>query len=151
VSDRLGRLLLVSAALPAGAYAFWLLVTSPSQHWWPLVVWLAGGVVLHDVVLAPMLLAMAFASRKLPAHVRTPAVIGLVIWGSVTLLAVPVLGRFGASEGKSTLLDRPYLLSWYVGTVVTLVAVATVAMVGAWRQRRSVATPEVPPKRSTLS
>jgi hypothetical protein len=133
VSDRLGRLLLLAAAVPAGAYAIWLLLTSPSQDWWALVVWLAGGVVLHDLVLAPLLLALALASRKLPAHTRTPAVIGLVIWGSVTLLAIPVLGRFGARADNSTVLDRPYLVSWYVGTLVTVVVVAAV---GAWRRRR---------------
>jgi MYXO-CTERM domain-containing protein len=56
-----------------------------------------------------------------------------VIWGSVTLLAIPVLGRFGARADNSTVLDRPYLLSWYVGTALTVVAVATA---GAWRRRR---------------
>jgi uncharacterized membrane protein YidH (DUF202 family) len=148
VSDRLGRLLLLAAAVPAGTYASWLLVTSPAEQWSALLVWLAGGVVLHDLVLAPVLLAMGVASRMLPAHARTPAAIGLVIWGSVTLLAVPVLGRFGEREDNATLLDRPYLVSWCVGAVVTVVAVAVVA---AWRQRRSGDDTAAPSKRVSLS
>ena len=39
---------------------------------------------------------------------RAPAVAGLVVLGSVTLLAIPVLGRFGARADNPTLLDRHY-------------------------------------------
>jgi hypothetical protein len=84
----------------------------------------------------------------LPAHLRAPAAVGLVIWGSVTLLAVPVLGRFGEREDNATLLDRPYLISWCFGGVVTVMAVAVVA---AWRQRRSGDDTAPPSKRVSLS
>ena len=136
MSDRTGRLLLASAAVLAGAYALWLLVHSAMDQWLALLTWLLGGVVLHDLVLVPVVLAVGIAARRLPAYVRAPAAVALVVWGSVTLFAVPVLGRFGALDDNPTLLDRPYLVTWLVGCAVT---VLLVGVAGALRSRRGVA------------
>jgi hypothetical protein len=133
VSDRAGRLLLASASVPAGAYALWLLVQSAMDQWLALLTWLLGGVVLHDLVLAPMVLAVGVAARRLPGYVRAPAAVALVVWGSVTVLAVPVLGRFGARDDNPTLLDRPYFVTWLVGCAVT---VLLVGVTGAVRRQR---------------
>jgi hypothetical protein len=67
-------------------------------------------------------------------HLRAPAAVALIVWGSITLLAVPVLGRFGALEDNPTLLDRPYLITWLVGCALT---VLLVALAGAVRSKRS--------------
>lgn len=134
MSDRIGRLLLVLAAVPAGAYAIWLLVHAALDDWWGLGSWLVGGVVVHDLLLAPVLIAVGIASRKLPVPLRAPAAVALIVWGSITLLAVPVLGRFGALEDNPTLLDRPYLITWLVGCALT---VLLVALAGAVRSERS--------------
>jgi hypothetical protein len=136
VSDRTGRLVLAAASVPAGAYALWLLLHSATDQWPALLTWLIGGVVLHDLVLAPVLLAVGLAAHRLPAYLRAPAAVGLVVWGSVTLFAVPVLGRFGALDDNPTLLDRPYLVTWLVGCAVT---VLLVGVAGALRSRRGVA------------
>jgi hypothetical protein len=56
-----------------------------------------------------------------------------VVWGSVTVLAVPVLGRFGARDDNPTLLDRPYFVTWLVGCAVT---VLLVGVTGAVRRQR---------------
>jgi hypothetical protein len=133
VSDRAGRLLLASASVPAGAYALWLLVQSAMDQWLALLTWLLGGVILHDLVLAPMVLAVGVAARRLPGYVRAPAAAALVVWGSVTVLAVPVLGRFGARDDNPTLLDRPYFVTWLVGCAVT---VLLVGVTGAVRRQR---------------
>ena len=82
--------------------------------------WLAAGVLLHDVVLSLAVVAVgAVVTRLLPVPVRLPAVVALVVVGSLTLVAVPVLGRFGAKADNPTLLDRPYLGSWLVLLVLT--------------------------------
>jgi hypothetical protein len=48
-------------------------------------------------------------------------------------MAVPVLGRFGALSDNPTLLDRPYLASWAVGTAVVVLAVAAAGVLRARR------------------
>lgn len=89
-----------------------------------LVVWLAVGVVLHDFVLVPIVLALCWAGRRfLPRPWRASALVALVITGSLSLAAVPVLGRFGARPDNPTLLDRPYLTTWLVLLVLTLAIV----------------------------
>ena len=56
--------------------------------------------------------------------------------GSVTLLAVPVLGRFGARPDNPTLLDRDYALGWVVLAVLTIAGVAVATYVGARDARK---------------
>jgi hypothetical protein len=75
VSDRAGRLLLVSAACRLAPTRSGCCSVRRLQQWWSLVIWLAGGVVLHDLVLAPVLIAVGIASRKLPRSLRRPAAV----------------------------------------------------------------------------
>ncbi len=100
---------------------------------WPDVVdasiWLGGGVVTHDALLAPVVLLLAvLALRLLPEIAQAPAVVGVVVLGAVTLVAVPVLGRFGSSPGNETLLDRNYVAGWFVLAGLTAVVVAGAIM-----------------------
>ncbi len=120
----------------AGLYGAWLLLSRQSGD--QLVsagVWLVGGVVLHDLVLAPLVLvAVAAAGRLAPRPVRAPAAVLLVVIGSVTLLAAPVLGALGRRADNASLLDRDYWSGWLVlvGVLVVLVAVGSVVQ----RRRR---------------
>lgn len=87
--------------------------------------WLIGGVVLHDAVLAPAtlllwLLVVRVLGRKPPAAV----IVGAVVLATTTLVAVPVLGREQARPDNATLLDRDYLLGWFVLAGLTLLLVA---------------------------
>jgi hypothetical protein len=118
-----------------GAYGAWLALTrQDAGQLVEIAAWLAAGVVLHDVVVAGMVLAgVAVGRRVLPGPWQAPATLGLVVWGGVTLMAVPVLGRFGARPDNPTLLDRPYLGAW---AVLTLAAVLVVAVAGLVRARR---------------
>lgn len=129
------RTLLGALGVAVTAYGGWLLVTRTDTG--QLVdagVWLAAGVVLHDVVLTAAVLAGAALSLRLvPDPARAPAVVGMVVLGSLTLVAVPVLGRFGARADNATLLDRPYLASWLALAAVTVLAVTGASLV---RSRR---------------
>ena len=117
-----------------GMYGGWL-VLSRGHDLLNLVLWLAGGVVLHDGVLALVVLAVGtVAVRMLPRSARAPAVVGFVVLGSVTLLAVPVLGRFGARPDNPTLLDRDYTVGWLVLAGLVLVGVVTASLVGSRRR-----------------
>ena len=129
------RRLLGGLGVALGAYGGWLALTrqDPGQLV-EIAVWLAAGVVLHDVVVAGVVLAaVALGRRVLPGPWQAPATLGLVVWGGVTLMAVPVLGRFGARPDNPTLLDRPYLASWAALSIVTVVVVALAGLVRARR------------------
>jgi hypothetical protein len=127
------RYVLGATGAALGLYGAWLLLTR-GHDLLDVVVWLVAGVVLHDAVLAVVtLVAGAVALRLLPAAARAPAVVGFVVLGPVTLLAVPVLGRFGARADNPTLLDRDYTAGWLVLAGLTVLAVVTAALV---RSRR---------------
>ena len=124
------RLVTGATGLLLGAYGAWLLLSrQDSERLRDAGVWFVSGVVLHDALLAPLVIALAaLGARLLPRPARAPATVGLVVLGSVTLLAVPVLGRFGARADNVTLLDRSYTAGWLLlaGLVLTSVVVATV-------------------------
>ncbi len=93
------------------------------------VLWLAGGVVAHDFVLAPLVvLAGLLGARLLPAPARAPAAVGLVLLGTVTLAVLPNLTRFGAKPDNPSLLDLPYGPLWcgFAGLVLAGVVAASV-------------------------
>lgn len=123
-----------------GLYGAWLLLSRQSgDQLGSAAAWLVGGVVLHDFVLAPVVLvAVAVAGRLAPRPVRAPAAVLLVVIGSVTLLAVPVLGAFGRRADNASLLDRDYWTGWLVlvGVLVLLVAVGSLVQ----RSRRGDGT-----------
>lgn len=108
---------------------------------WPdlreVVVWLGAGVLVHDLLLVPLVAAVLLLARRLlPGTLWGPLAGGLVVLGSLTLLAVPVLGRFGASPDNPTLLDRPYLAGWAVVAAVVALGVLAATWWGARRPRR---------------
>jgi hypothetical protein len=128
------RLSLGAGGVLAVLYGGWL-VLSRGHDLLDLVLWLAAGVVLHDAVLAVVVLALgALVVRVLPRAARAPAVVGFVVLGTLTLLAVPVLGRFGARADNPTLLDRSYGAGWLVLAALTLVAVLAATLVRSRRR-----------------
>jgi hypothetical protein len=130
---RAARGVAVLAGLVATAYGVWLLLGLGWANTRSTLVWLVGGVVLHDGVFAVAVMAVALvALRLVPADRLAPWVVALVILVPVTLAGVPELGRFGARADNPTLLDRPYWLGWSV--MVTLVVGSV--LVGALVARR---------------
>jgi hypothetical protein len=127
----------VAAGVVATAYGVWLLLDLGWANTRSTLVWLVGGVVLHDGVFAVAVMAVALvALRLVPADRLAPWVVALVILVPVTLVGVPELGRFGARADNATLLDRPYWLGW--SAMVTLVVVAVLVGAVATRRRRAV-------------
>ena len=100
------------------------------------VLWLAGGVVLHDAVVAPLTILVTIAlGRVVPEEWRSRVTVAAVVLLTVTAVAVPVLGRFGARPDNPTLLDRDYVGGWLVLAALVLV-VTLVSGVVARRLRR---------------
>jgi hypothetical protein len=128
------RVALGAVGVLVGGYGAWLLL-SRGHDLLNVVVWLGGGVVLHDAVLSLAVLVLGvLVVRVLPDAARAPAVVGFVVLGSATLFAVPVLGRFGARPDNATLLDRNYVAGWLVLAGVTLVAVVVASLVRSRRR-----------------
>ncbi len=73
-------------------------------------------------------------------------VAGFVVLGSATLLAIPVLGRFGERPDNPTLLDRNYTAGWLVLAALVAGGVA----IGCWwnltrrRPADGTTTPDAP-------
>lgn len=115
------RLLIGAVGVAGAAYGGWLLL---DQDYLAAAVWLAAGVVLHDFVVVPATLALCWLGmRTVPAGRRAPVAAGLVVLGSLTLMAVPVLGGWGANADNATILDRRYGLGWLVVAAITIMVV----------------------------
>ncbi len=128
------RMALGALGVIVGLYGGWL-VLSRGHDLLNLVLWLAGGVVLHDGVLALTVLVVGtVAVRLLPKAAKAPAVVGAIVLGSVTLAAVPVLGKFGERSDNVTLLDRNYTVGWLVFAGLVLAAVVAASLVGSRRR-----------------
>jgi hypothetical protein len=129
------RVALLLLGLAAGGYGGWRLLDLGWANTRATLVWLVGGVVLHDGVFAPVVLVVALlAVRVIRSDRLAPAVVALVILVPLTLLAVPELGRFGARADRPTLLDRDYWLGWSVLVTLVVVAVAAGTLVSTRRR-----------------
>ncbi len=130
---RTSRVLLGVAGVALAAYGLLRLVRLPPDQVVAVGIWLAGGIIAHDGLLAPVVVAVGLlAALRAGPSWRTPLLWLLVVLGPLTVVAVPVLGRFGARPDNPTLLDRPYVLGY--GVIAAVVVAATV--VAGLRARR---------------
>ncbi len=94
-----------------------------------LAIWMGGGVIANDGLIAVIcLVAGAVTMRVLPKRARGLAAVGFVILGTISVVAIPFLGRFGAREDNPTLLDRDYVGAYLVLVVVVVVLLTVIAM-----------------------
>ena len=96
------------------------------------LVWLFWAVVLHDVLIAPLVLLVGLVLVR--GGVRGPVRGALLVAGALTAVALPPLLRPGP-RGNSSVLPLDYPRNW----LLALVAVATVTalLVTAQEVRRS--------------
>ncbi|MGW3175521.1 hypothetical protein [Streptomyces sp. NPDC001153] len=80
--------------------------------------WLGGAVVLHDALVAPVVLLLGLVLVR--GGVRGPVRGALLVAGALTAVALPVLLRPGP-RANSTVLPLDYPRNW----LLTLVALAT--------------------------
>jgi hypothetical protein len=130
------RLAIGGVGVLVGGYgAFLLLSRQDRDQLLNAAIWLASGVVLHDFVLAPLVLGLVFVgTRVVPSVVRVPAASALVVLGATTVLAIPVLGRFGARPDNATLLDRNYTAGWLALAGLVLLVTVVASLLRSQRQ-----------------
>ncbi len=131
---RVTRLFLGAVGIVLVAVGVFHLMGSAFSDLLAIIVFLAGGVVAHDLVVAPLVVLVgALLVPRLSVRWRAPVVVGLVVVLSVTLVGVPVLGRFGAKPDDPWLLPRSYGVLWLAFAALVAVLVAVAALV---RRRR---------------
>ena len=129
---RLGLGFLGIAAIVWGG---WLLRDDGIDRLRSTAAWLIGVVVLHDAVLAPVVVALGVVATKvLPQRHRAVAAVAFLVWGTLTLAVANVLSGVGGKPGMDSLLHRPYLSAWLALTgLVTATAVVAALMKGRHR------------------
>lgn len=107
------------------------------------LVWLGGAVVLHDGLLAPLVLlvGMALVRGGVRGGVRGPVRGALTVAGTLTLVALPVLLRPGP-RANSSVLPLDYTRNWLLAMVA--VAMVTAVVVAGRRFTRGTTTGPAP-------
>ncbi len=96
------------------------------------LVWLGGAVVLHDVLIAPLVLFIGWVLVR--GGVRGPVRGSLLVAGALTAVALPVLLRPG-KPANSSVLPLDYPRDWLLAMVA--VATVTALLSAAWGIHRS--------------
>ena len=135
---RAARLVLAVAGLAAGGWGLVLLADLDPSTWTSVALWLGGGVLVHDAVLAPLtvLLGVLVARRVPPAAMR-PLVVGWIVWATTTAAVAAVLLPVGGKPDNASILDRPYVAWWLVLGLVWWLAVGAAAVIGSRRVART--------------
>ncbi|WP_121830073.1 hypothetical protein [Streptomyces sp. S1] len=108
----------------------WLVAAQPASG--DVLVWLAGALVVHDGLLAPLVLAVGLLIAGRPERGLWRG--ALVIAGSVVLVTLPLLLRPGPAPNPSAL-PLPYGRN--LAIVLAAVAVGAVSLGLVRRRRRS--------------
>jgi hypothetical protein len=140
----MNRLRIAIGALGALAmlFAAWLALTGLGLRSIRLAIWLGGVVAVHDAILLPATLALAWLGRRwLPRTTWAPAAAGLVVAGTLTILSAVVLVQPGGDPTLPSLLDRNYPAGY--GVALSLVLVLTTA-ISVRRIRSSRPSPSDP-------
>ena len=108
----------------------WLLSDDGADRLWSVALWLGGVVVLHDAVLAPLVVVLGVAATKvIPQRHRAVAAAGFLVWATVTVAVANVLSGVGGKPGMDSLLHRPYVSAWLaLSGSVLVAAVGSAAM-----------------------
>lgn len=107
---------------------------------WRIVLWLVAGVLVHDGLVAPLVIAAAALAGAAGVQRRGGARLALIVAGSLTAVALPPLLRPGG-VANATVLPLDYPRNWLlamgvVGCLVLLRAVVHRCVARASRRRR---------------
>lgn len=129
------RLLLCAAGLVLSGVGVHLLLDVRDLA--GVLVWLGGAVVLHDALIAPLVLLIGWVLVR--GGVRGPVRGALLVAGALTAVALPVLLRPGRPPNSSVLpLDYPRNWLLALGAVAAVTALVRAARgIGRGRRRPS--------------
>jgi hypothetical protein len=126
--------LVVGWTVIAGAVAG-LVVDAADTHPANFLVYFAGAAVLHDLVVAPVVVSFGWlVVRRLPAEARSVVAGALIVIGTASLYAFPFVRGYGRDPANPSLLPNDYGTGLAV-LVAVVVAVAVAVLVVARRQQ----------------
>ena len=126
-------LLVVGLGLAAWGFRLLTVTKVPLDEFAP---WFVGGVLAHDLVLAPIAFVAGWLVRRIvPARLRAPVQVGLIVSGVVLVFAIPGLLDKGRDLGNTSKLPNDYPVS----VAIVLGAIWAVVLLAALRRR--AATP----------
>lgn len=132
----IARVTLIGLGLVAAGYGAVLLWENPPVVIIRILVWALVGVALHDLVFAPVCVALGFAARRLIRGAWWPPIAVAALCSVVlVVLAIPVYGKPGMRPDNMTVLDRNYPLGLWVSLAVVWVCVPLYYLVGRLRSR----------------
>jgi hypothetical protein len=115
----IARITLIVLGVLTGAYGALLVWENPPVIIVRIVVWALVGIVLHDLVFAPLCVALGFAGRRLiPGKWWPPIAVAAFCSVVLVFLALPVYGKPGLRPDNMTVLDRNYPLGLWISLAV---------------------------------
>jgi hypothetical protein len=134
---RLGLLAVGLALMAFGAFTG--LITVPSSQWLSAAIWLAGGVAVHDAVLAPLAVVIGVVVLpRVPQTWRVPLRGGALGAGVLAVFAVAVTAGAAGRRNDSVVPVDP-AISLPVAAAVLLAAVGLGILVERRRVNRRIA------------
>ena len=113
------RVALVVLGVVVGGYGAVLLWENPPVIILRILGWALVGVVLHDLVFAPLCVALGYAGRRLvPGRWWPPVAVAALCSVVLVFLAIPVYGKPGLRPDNLTVLDRNYPLGLRISLAV---------------------------------
>jgi hypothetical protein len=108
-----GRVVAIGSGVVLATYgAVRLLTDVPGASLLRLAVWLAGAVVLSDLVISPLVVAVGVAlSRWLPDRGRRYLQAFLIMAAMITVVAAPLIYRQGSAPPEKALLNQDFGLN----------------------------------------
>jgi hypothetical protein len=92
--------------------------------------WFVGGVLAHDLLIAPAVAAAALLLARLPAPWRAALQAGLVVAGSVATAALPLVLGYGRRADNPSILPLDYPRNLVAVLLAVLVALAAGTIAG---------------------
>ncbi len=119
------RLTLGALGAAGMLWGAWLLSDDGFDKLRSTILWLVGVVVLHDAVLAPIIVVIGVVAARTLRR-RSVAAVAFLIWGTLTMAVANVLSGVGGKPDMDSLLNRPYVSAWLVLSVGIIVAALAV-------------------------
>lgn len=130
------RGLLGLAGVAAIGWGLWLLRDDGLERWRSQAIWLAGGVLAHDAVIAPLVVLLGVAAARVwQPRARAIVAAGFVVWATVTVAVANVLLPIGGRPDNPSLMNRPYVVAWLVFTAFVIAAAVIATSRGRARDR----------------